>query len=92
MNKYIDEILGENAVNKINEKRKSDGYKEIDENISLQILMCIFQAYSDSYIGNITSHIDKINEIIENKYNRLNRNMNRYKNMNKRRNYNYRRY
>lgn len=92
MNKYIDEILGENAVNKINEKRKNDGYKEIDENIALQILMCVFQAYSDSYIGNITNHIDKSNEMIENKYNRLNKNMNRYKNINKRRNYNYRRY
>lgn len=85
MEKYLDEILGENAVNKINEKRKQDGYKEIDENIALQIFMCIFQAYSDSYIGNITNYVDNSNKKLENGYNRLNRNVNRYKRRNNRR-------
>lgn len=85
MEKYLDEILGENSVNKINEKRKQDGYKEIDENIALQIFMCIFQAYSDSYIGNITNYVDNSNKKLENGYNRLNRNVNRYKRRNNRR-------
>ena len=85
MEKYLDEILGENAVKKINNKRKEDGYKEIDENIALQIFMCIFQAYSDSYIGNITNYVDNNNRKLENGYNRLNRNINRYRRRNNRR-------
>ena len=78
MEMHIDEILGENAVKKINEKRKLDGYKEIDENIALQIFMCIFQTYSNSYIGNITNYMENSNNKIEKQYNRLNRNVNKY--------------
>lgn len=85
MENYLDEILGENAVNKINNKRKQDGYNEIDENIALQIFMCIFQAYSDSYIGNITNYVDNSNRRLENGYNRLNRNVNKYRRRNNRR-------
>ena len=85
MEMHIDEILGENAVKKINEKRKKDGYKEIDENVALQIFMCIFQAYSNSYIGNITNYMENSNNKIENQYNRLNRNVNKYRKRNYRR-------
>lgn len=85
MEMYIDEILGENAVKKINEKRKKDGYKEIDENVALQIFMCIFQAYSNSYIGNITNYMENSNTKLENQYNRLNRNVNKYRKRNYRR-------
>lgn len=85
MEMHIDEILGENAVKKINEKRKKDGYKEIDENVALQIFMCIFQAYSNSYIGNITNYMENSNNKIENQYNRLNRNINKYRKRNYRR-------
>ena len=85
MEMHINEILGENAVQKINEKRKKDGYKEIDENIALQIFMCIFQAYSNSYIGNITNYMENSNNKIENQYNRLNRNVNKYRKRNYRR-------
>ena len=85
MEKYLDEILGENSVKVINEKRKSDGYKEIDENIALQIFMCVFQAYSESYIGNITNYMENSNTKLENQYNRMNRNVNKYKRRNYRR-------
>lgn len=85
MEMHIDEILGENAVKKINEKRKSDGYKEIDEDIALHIFMCIFQAYSNSYIGNITNYMENSNTKLENQYNRMNRNVNKYKRRNYRR-------
>lgn len=85
MEKYLDEILGENAVKTINEKRKSDGYKEIDENIALHIFMCVFQAYSESYIGNITNYMENSNTKLENQYNRMNRNVNKYKRRNYRR-------
>lgn len=85
MEKYLDEILGENAVKTINEKRKLDGYKEIDENIALQIFMCVFQAYSESYIGNITNYMKNSNTKLENQYNRMNRNVNKYKRRNYRR-------
>lgn len=85
MEKYLDEILGENAVYKINEKRKQDGYKEIDDNIAVQIFMCIFQAYSDSYIGNIINYVDNSNRKLENGFNKLNRNVNKYRRRNNRR-------
>lgn len=85
MEMNIDEILGENAVKKINEKRKKDGYKEIDENVALQIFMCIFQAYSNNYIGNITNYMENSNTKLENQYNRLNRNVNKYRKRNYRR-------
>lgn len=85
MKMHLDEILGENAVQKINEKRKKDGYKEIDENIALQIFMCIFKAYSNSYIGNITNYMENSNNKIEKQYNRLNRNVNKYRKRNYRR-------
>lgn len=85
MEMHIDEILGENAVKKINEKRKKDGYKEIDENVALQIFMCVFQAYSESYIGNITNYMENSNTKLENQYNRMNRNVNKYKRRNYRR-------
>lgn len=85
MEKYLDEILGENAVKRINEKRRIDGYKEIDENIALQIFMCVFQAYSNSYIGNITNYMENSNIKLENQYNRMNRNVNKYKRRNYRR-------
>lgn len=85
MKMHIDEILGENAVKKINEKRKLDGYKEIDENIALQIFMCIFKAYSENYIGNITNYMENSNTKLENQYNRMNRNVNKYRKRNYRR-------
>ena len=85
MEMHIDEILGENAVKKKKEKRKKDGYKEIDENVALQIFMCVFQAYSESYIGNITNYMENSNTKLENQYNRMNRNVNKYKRRNYRR-------
>ena len=42
----LEKILGKGAIEKINRKRVSDGYKELDLNIELNMLGCIFEAYA----------------------------------------------
>ena len=42
----LEKILGIGAIEKINRKRVSDGYKELDLNIELNMLGCIFEAYA----------------------------------------------
>lgn len=91
----LEKILGEGAIKKINNKRRKDGYKELDLNIELNILGCIFETYAKSMTGNVlervTNAVDDINKDINTNMNReQRRNYNR--NNNYRRNRNYRRY
>lgn len=91
----LEKILGEGSIEKINRKRISDGYKELDLNIELNILGCIFETYAKSMtgsvIGRVTKAVNDINKDINTNMNReQRRNYNR--NNNYRRNRNYRRY
>lgn len=91
----LEKILGEGAIEKINNKRRKDGYKKLDLNIELNILGCIFETYansmSDNVLRRVTKTIDNINKEIDSNINREQRRNydrnNRYK-----RNKNYRRY
>lgn len=96
----IEKILGNGSVEKINNKRISDGYPKIDLNIGLQILGCIMESCAknmlDNTIGKAKTTIDEINDTINNfENNKMNREQRR---ANKRNNYNreyrkgYRRY
>lgn len=64
----LEQILGEGSIDEINRKRKDDGYKELDLNIELNILGCIFESYAKSMSGNffgkITDTMDDINNDI----------------------------
>lgn len=86
--KEIDEILGEGAVEKINNKRIADGYEKMDLQIEMAVFGCIFQAYtktmSDSALNGITNAMNDINSKVvgltnfnrtqrRNNYNRSNR-------------------
>jgi hypothetical protein len=90
----IEKILGKGAIEKINRKRVSDGYKELDLNIELNMLGCIFEAYAKGTAGNIlgrvTNAVEDINKDMNNTINReQRRNYNRtnqYNNYNKNRN------
>ena len=85
----LEKILGEGSIEKINRKRISDGYKELDLNIELNILGCIFETYAKSMTGNVlgrvTKAVDDINKDI-------NTNMNREQRRNYNRNYNTNQY
>lgn len=89
----LESILGIGAIDKINRKRKNDGYCKLDLNIELNILGCIFEAYAKSmtegFVGKVTNTVSDIN-------NNINRNMNfnreQRRSYNNRRNRNYRRY
>ena len=93
----LEKILGEGSIEKINEKRRNDGYKELDLNIELNILVCIFETYAKSMTGNVigrvTNAVDNMNKDIERakglsevkKEQRRNYNRNQYRE--KRRNY-----
>ena len=85
----LEKILGKGAMEKINRKRVSDGYKELDLNIELNMLGCIFEAYAkettNSVLGRVTKVTDDINKDMGNimnreqrrSYNRTNYNKNR---------------
>lgn len=95
----LEQILGEGAIDEINRKRKNDGYKELDLNIELNILGCIFESYAKSMSGNffgkITNTIDDINGDIDN-FKNMNReqirNYNKFRNNRRNNQRNFRRY
>ena len=62
----LEKILGEGAIERINVKRRKDGYKELDLIIELNILGCIFEAYgkamANGVLGRLSKTVDDINE------------------------------
>lgn len=91
----LEKILGEGAIDEINRKRINDGHKELDLNIELNILGCIFEAYARSTTGNmlnrVTKAVDDINKDVNN-VTSMNREQRRNYNRNQYRRRNYRRY
>lgn len=90
----IDELLGEGAVEKINNKRINDGHEKMDLQIEIAVLGCIVQAYTkvmtDMTLKNMNKTIEEINGNIERATNinrNYRRNFNNYRGNNK-----YRRY
>lgn len=97
----LEKILGEGAIEKINQKRKKDGYKKLDLNIELSILGCIFEAYAKSMTGNVLSRVTNTVEDINRDIEQANNNEFKERNREQRRSYtrnqyrgrrNYRRY
>lgn len=99
--KQLEKILGNGSIEKINKKRKEDGYQELNTNIELSILGCIMEVYAKSVtnntLGRVLNSIDDINKDVDdrvnNSFNRQNRrnysrNYNKYKGNQR----NYRRY
>lgn len=84
----IKKLLGEDAIDKINNKRLTDGKDKMDVKVALAVLGCIFQAYTkvmtESVIGKVENSINNINERINNFGNRQekrynNRRYNKYR-------------
>ncbi len=53
----LEKILGEGSIEKINNKRVSDGYKKLDLVIELNILGCIFETYAKSTANNVLGRV-----------------------------------
>ncbi len=87
----IDNILGENAVNKINDKRNKDGYDNMNLRIQLAVLGCIYEAYINATAEKIAN---KTVNSLQKSYDRVNNigNREQRRNYNRNRNNRYRRY
>lgn len=96
----LDMILGEGAVEKINNKRIADGHEKMSIDVELNIFGCIFEAYSKEMVQNtvkkVTNAMKDINADVDNVNNNIrnfgNRDQRRYQNRNYNRGYNRRRY
>jgi hypothetical protein len=60
----IKEIIGEDSIDKINKKRKEDGYNEMTLDVEIAVLTCLFKAYMTASADTL---VDEINETT-NKY------------------------
>lgn len=93
----LEEVLGTGAVEKINNKRISDGYNKMTIDVAVKVLSFVYATYIEAVTNPL---IDNIDDIVEKQKNRAKniyggnreerRNHNR--NNNYRRNRNYRRY
>lgn len=93
----LEEILGAGAVEKINNKRISDGYNKMTIDVAVKVLSFIYATYVEAVTNPL---IDNIGDVVERQKNRAKniyggnredrRNYNRKNNY--RRNRNYRRY
>ena len=94
----LEKILGKGSIEKINNKRRKDGYQDLDINIELNILGCIMETYAKSMtnntLGRVLDSVNGMNKDIDNVINNnFNRNQRRSYNRNQYRgNRNYRRY
>ena len=85
----IEDVIGEGSIEKINNKRKSDGYKEMTLDVELAVLTCIYKAYINATAGGMIDGIqEQQNEIM----NRNNYNYRPNRQSRRRKNNRYRRY
>lgn len=94
----LEKILGKGSIEKINNKRRKDGYQDLDINIELNILGCIMETYAKSMTNNTLGRVlDSVNDMNKDIDNVINNNFNRnqrrsYNRSQYRGNRNYRRY
>lgn len=72
VDKCLKQMLGEDAIEKINKKRKEDGYEEMDIKTKVGILAFTFQAYCEELVNNVQGLYDKMYKSVNNvsNYNR----------------------
>lgn len=80
----LEKVLGDGAIEKINNKRLADGYSKLNIDIELNIFGCIFEAYSNTMVDNMTN---KITGTVNNISDKMNE-MSNFGNREQRRNYN----
>ena len=75
----IEDVIGEGAIEKINNKRKLDGYNEMTLDVEIAVMTCIYKAYINATAGGMLDEIqEQQNKIINrnnvNNYPQRNRN------------------
>lgn len=85
--KEIKELIGEDSIEKINNKRVRDGYKEMTLDVEIAVLTCIYQSYITATSGSMIDGIMNTNRELENKVRNTNREQKRYNKYRERRNY-----
>ena len=89
----IKEIIGEDSIEKINNKRMNDGYEKMTLDVEIAVLTCIYKAYITATSGTMINEIINTNKEIEGRVieNTINREQRRNYNRSNRRNYRRRR-
>lgn len=75
LEEIIDKILGEGSVSKINEKRKNDGFDEMDVKVEMQVFSFIMEIYAEEVLKPINKTV--------NKFRGYKNNVNKFKNYNR---------
>lgn len=94
----IRDVIGEDSIEKINNKRIKDGYDKMTLDVEIAVLTCIYKAYITATSGHMIDQIIDTNKKLENRARNLDSEMNREQRRNYNRNQyrgnrrNYRRY
>ena len=72
LEEMVKKILGEDAIEKINNKRKEDGYSEMDTQVKLTIITFLVETYVNASIKPINNMLDRT----KSKYSNMNRKVN----------------
>lgn len=84
LDEVITKVLGEDAIETINNKRKADGHEEMDTQVKLTIVTFLVESYVNASISPLSNMVERTN----NKYNNIDRKVNNIRNRKNR----YRRY
>ena len=68
----IRDVIGENSIEKINNKRLKDGYEKMTLDVEIAVLTCIYKAYITATSGNMIDNIIKTNKEMEDKAKNIN--------------------
>ena len=88
----IEELIGEDAIEKINKKRNKDGYEKMTLDVEVAVLTCIYKSYITATSGSMIDEIINTNRDLESKARDINREQKRSYNKYKGNRRNYRRY
>lgn len=82
INIYIEKLLGNGSIEKINKKRIEDGYEEMNLTIKVGLLAFVVQTYfkeMTNQVNNMYNSFDNVQKInINRRNNKYNRNYRRY--------------
>ena len=72
LDEIIKKVLGEDAIERLNNKRKEDGHEEMDSQVKLTIVTFLVETYVNASISPINNMVERTN----NKYNNIDRKVN----------------
>lgn len=89
INEFIEKIIGSNAIQKINEKRKKDGYDEMTLTSKAQLIGFLMNVYAEEKLKMVGKSINDATKNMDKVSNMINTGKNKYNNYNKYRKNNY---